>query len=48
MSISEIAVDNFIDLMWSITVALFVFFGMIGAFASGRIADYFGRSVLPW
>ncbi|WAR14416.1 GTR1-like protein [Mya arenaria] len=39
----EIEGDNYIELMWSITVALFVFFGMIGAFASGRIADYFGR-----
>ncbi|KAH3817958.1 solute carrier family 2, facilitated glucose transporter member 1-like [Dreissena polymorpha] len=39
----EIEADNFIEIMWSLTVALFVFFGMIGAFSSGRIADYFGR-----
>ncbi|XP_045161537.2 solute carrier family 2, facilitated glucose transporter member 5-like isoform X2 [Mercenaria mercenaria] len=39
----EIEEDNFIELMWSITVALFVFFGMVGAFTSGRVADYFGR-----
>ncbi|KAL4220891.1 Solute carrier 2 [Mactra antiquata] len=42
-SADEIADDNFIELMWSITVSLFVFFGMIGAFASGKIADTFGR-----
>ncbi|XP_060565835.1 solute carrier family 2, facilitated glucose transporter member 1-like isoform X2 [Ruditapes philippinarum] len=42
-SADEIKDDNFIELMWSITVALFVFFGMVGAFSSGRIADYFGR-----
>ncbi|KAK3603513.1 hypothetical protein CHS0354_030370 [Potamilus streckersoni] len=35
--------DNFLDLMWSITVAIFVLFGMFGAFASGKIADFFGR-----
>lgn len=40
---TEIEADNFIEILWSITVAFFVFFGMIGAFTSGRIADYFGR-----
>ncbi|WAR13754.1 GTR1-like protein [Mya arenaria] len=40
---TEINEDNFIELLWSLTVALFVFFGMVGAFASGRVADYFGR-----
>lgn len=39
----EIDEDNFIELMWSLTVALFVFFGMVGAFSSGKIADHFGR-----
>ncbi|KAL4220892.1 Solute carrier 2 [Mactra antiquata] len=39
----EIEADNFIEILWSITVAFFVFFGMIGAFTSGKIADYFGR-----
>ncbi|XP_045161535.2 solute carrier family 2, facilitated glucose transporter member 1-like [Mercenaria mercenaria] len=39
----EIEADNVIEILWSITVAFFVFFGMIGAFSSGRIADYFGR-----
>lgn len=32
-----------IELLWSVTVAIFVLFGMIGAFASGKFADYFGR-----
>jgi hypothetical protein len=34
---------NFLELTWSITVAIFVAFGMIGAFASGKIADSLGR-----
>ena len=37
--------DNLLDLMWSITVAIFVLFGMIGAFVSGKVADHFGRYV---
>lgn len=40
---AEIEADNVIEILWSITVAFFVFFGMIGAFTSGKIADYFGR-----
>ncbi|XP_052082863.1 solute carrier family 2, facilitated glucose transporter member 1-like [Mytilus californianus] len=32
-----------IELLWSVTVAIFVLFGMIGAFTSGKFADYFGR-----
>ena len=32
-----------LEILWSTTVALFVFFGMIGAFSSARVADYFGR-----
>lgn len=32
-----------LEILWSSTVALFVFFGMIGAFSSARCADYFGR-----
>lgn len=36
------APDN-VEWLWSITVAIFVLFGMIGAFASGAWADYFGR-----
>jgi len=39
----EIDGDNYIEIMWSLTVALFVFFGMVGAFSSGKIADHFGR-----
>lgn len=38
------APDN-VEWLWSITVAIFVLFGMIGAFASGAWADYFGRFV---
>ena len=41
--LTEIADDNFIEIMWSVTVAIFVLFGMIGAFASGELADRFGR-----
>ncbi|XP_060075926.1 solute carrier family 2, facilitated glucose transporter member 1-like [Ylistrum balloti] len=38
-------VDNepVIEILWSITVAIFVLFGMIGAFVSGSMADHFGR-----
>nr|KAG5707331.1 hypothetical protein BaRGS_005298 [Batillaria attramentaria] len=32
-----------IEILWAATVALFVFFGMIGAFSSAKVADYFGR-----
>ncbi|XP_052274456.1 solute carrier family 2, facilitated glucose transporter member 1-like isoform X4 [Dreissena polymorpha] len=39
----DIDKDNYIEIMWSLTVALFVFFGMVGAFTSGRVADHFGR-----
>ncbi|KAL3861432.1 hypothetical protein ACJMK2_007466 [Sinanodonta woodiana] len=39
----DIKDNNFLDLMWSITVAIFVLFGMFGAFVSGKIADFFGR-----
>ncbi|XP_063410669.1 solute carrier family 2, facilitated glucose transporter member 1-like isoform X1 [Mytilus trossulus] len=35
--------DDKVELLWSVTVAIFVLFGMIGAFASGKFADYFGR-----
>lgn len=35
--------DNNIEILWSVTVAIFVLFGMIGAFASGKFADKFGR-----
>ncbi|XP_050414501.1 solute carrier family 2, facilitated glucose transporter member 1 isoform X1 [Patella vulgata] len=32
-----------IELLWSTTVAAFVLFGMIGAFTSAKVADFFGR-----
>ena len=32
-----------LEILWSTTVALFVFFGMIGAFSSAKVADFFGR-----
>lgn len=35
-----------LEILWSVTVALFVFFGMIGAFSSAKVADFFGRWVL--
>ena len=35
--------DDRIEILWSATVAIFVLFGMIGAFASGKFADFFGR-----
>lgn len=35
-----------VEWLWSITVAIFVLFGMFGAFASGKWADYFGRQVM--
>ena len=34
-----------LEILWSSTVALFVFFGMIGAIISAKVADYFGRWV---
>lgn len=36
---------NMIDLLWSITVAVCVLFGMFGAFLSGKIAEKIGRLV---
>ena len=35
--------DSELELMWAITIAAFVCFGMIGAFGSGKFADAFGR-----
>lgn len=35
--------DDNIEILWSVTVAIFVLFGMIGAFLSGKFADAFGR-----
>ena len=35
--------NDMIEILWSVTVAIFVLFGMIGAFASGKFADHFGR-----
>ena len=35
--------DPIIEVLWSITVAIFVLFGMFGAFMSGAMADKFGR-----
>lgn len=32
-----------VEWLWSVTVAIFVLFGMVGAFISGKWADYFGR-----
>ena len=32
-----------LELLWSMTVAAFVLFGMIGAFISAKVADFFGR-----
>ncbi|KAJ8321106.1 hypothetical protein KUTeg_002693 [Tegillarca granosa] len=32
-----------VDFLWAVTVAIFVLFGMVGAFISGKVADYFGR-----
>lgn len=37
--------DNLLDLMWSVTVAIFVLFGMVGSLVSGRIASRFGRKL---
>lgn len=43
-AINKESIDNDkIEILWSATVAIFVLFGMIGAFASGWFADYFGR-----
>ncbi|KAL5013949.1 hypothetical protein ScPMuIL_008219 [Solemya velum] len=35
--------DPFIELLWSLTVAIFVAFGMIGSFISGNVAEKLGR-----
>ncbi|XP_059140307.1 solute carrier family 2, facilitated glucose transporter member 1-like [Physella acuta] len=32
-----------VKILWSTTVAAFVLFGMIGAFCSAKVADFFGR-----
>ncbi|CAG5125092.1 unnamed protein product, partial [Candidula unifasciata] len=37
--------DWVIKLLWSTTVAAFVLFGMIGAFISAQVADFFGRKL---
>ncbi|KAJ8303571.1 hypothetical protein KUTeg_019967 [Tegillarca granosa] len=39
----EVEEDPVLELLWSITVAIFVLFGMFGAFASNKVADHFGR-----
>lgn len=35
--------EDYMDLLWAVTVAVFVLFGMVGALISGKIADSFGR-----
>ncbi|XP_076085140.1 solute carrier family 2, facilitated glucose transporter member 5-like [Mytilus galloprovincialis] len=35
--------DDFVELLWSITVSIFVLFGMIGSFMSGKLAERLGR-----
>lgn len=42
----EVEEDPVLELLWAITVAIFVLFGMFGAFASSRVADHFGRYVI--
>ncbi|KAJ8303570.1 hypothetical protein KUTeg_019966 [Tegillarca granosa] len=39
----EVEEDPVLELLWAITVAIFVLFGMFGAFGSSKIADHFGR-----
>lgn len=34
-----------VEILWSITVAIFVLFGMIGSFLSGKVAERLGRFV---
>lgn len=40
---SKVKVDEFNTLLWTVTTALFVVGGMVGAFTSKYVADYFGR-----
>ncbi|KAL5013899.1 hypothetical protein ScPMuIL_008169 [Solemya velum] len=46
-SMAEVMTDDIdpavIELLWAITVAICVLFGMVGAFTSGKIAEKFGR-----
>ena len=35
-----------LTVLWSATNALFLFFGIFGAFASGLFCDYFGRQFI--
>ena len=37
--------SDVIEILWSITVAIFVLFGMIGSFLSGKVAERLGRFV---
>ena len=39
----EVPNANLIELLWSVTVAVFVLGGAVGAFASGKVGDYLGR-----
>lgn len=32
-----------VEILWSITVAVFVLFGMVGSFLSGKLAEKMGR-----
>ncbi|RNA35918.1 solute carrier family facilitated glucose transporter member 1-like [Brachionus plicatilis] len=40
---AKVKVDAFQTLIWTVTTALFVVGGMIGAFTSKYVSDYFGR-----
>lgn len=37
--------SDVIEILWSVTVAIFVLFGMIGSFLSGKVAERLGRFV---
>jgi len=37
--------SDVVEILWSVTVAIFVLFGMIGSFLSGKVAERLGRFV---
>ncbi|KAL8601881.1 hypothetical protein ACOMHN_020616 [Nucella lapillus] len=43
VNMDDLLADWKLQILWSSTVALFVFFGMIGAFSSAKLADSVGR-----
>lgn len=41
--VKEAETSDQVEILWSITVAIFVLFGMMGSFMSGKLAERLGR-----